>query len=297
RDVQTYLKERIREVLTGASDAVVIRIYGQDLHVLQSKAKEVKEALKDIKGIADLKVEVHSDIPQVEVELDQAAARRYGINPGDVRRATAVMMSGEEVGDMFLNGKDYLVDVWSTPETRESVTSIRDLLLSTRTRSHVRLGEIADVRIRPTPNVVERVGQSRKIDVSANVKGRALGSVAKDAERAVQAGLLTILGIATRNGIMMISHFQHLEEYEGERFGPALVLRGARERIAPILMTALATGLALVPLVIRGNIPGQEIQHPMAMVILGGLFTSTLLNLIVVPSLYLRFGKRPVLKA
>ena len=374
RDVQTYLKERIREVLTGASDAVVIRIYGQDLHVLQSKAKEVKEALKDIKGIADLKVEVHSDIPQVEVELDQAAARRYGINPGDVRRATAVMMSGEEVGDMFLNGKDYLVDVWSTPETRESVTSIRELLMSTPTRSHVRLGEIADIRIRPTPNVVERVGQSRKIDVSANVKGRALGSVAQDVERAVQTvqlplgyhievlgenverqaaeqrllligliaviaiffllhtsfgnwrlasltfstlpwalvggllaaffsnggilslgslvGLLTILGIATRNGIMMISHFQHLEEYEGERFGPALVLRGARERIAPILMTALATGLALVPLVIRGNIPGQEIEHPMAMVILGGLFTSTLLNLIVVPSLYLGFGKR-----
>jgi len=106
RDVQTYLKERIREVLTGASDAVVIRIYGQDLHVLQSKAKEVKEALRDINGIADLKVEVHSDIPQVEVELDQAAARRYGINPGDVRRATAGMMAGEEVGDMFLNGKD-----------------------------------------------------------------------------------------------------------------------------------------------------------------------------------------------
>ena len=71
----------------------------------------------------------------------------------------------------------------------------------------------------------------------------------------------------------------------------ALVLRGARERIAPILMTALATGLALVPLVMRGNIPGLEIEHPMAMVILGGLFTSTLLNLIVVPSLYLRFGK------
>ena len=374
RDVQTYLKERIREVLTGASDAVVIRINGQDLHVLQAKAQELKQALKEIKGIADLKIEVHSDIPQVEIELDLAAARRYGINPGDVRRATAVLMSGEEVGDIFLDGKDYLVDVWSTPETRASVTSIRDLLIDTPTRGHVRLGQIADVRIRPTPNVIERVGQSRKINVSANVKGRALGAVAKDVERAVQGvqlplgyhvevlgenaerkaaeqrllivglvavaaiffllytsfenwrlalltfstlpwalvggllaafftnggilslgsfvGLLTILGIATRNGIMMISHFQHLEEAEGEPFGPALVLRGARERIAPILMTALTTGLALVPLVMRGNIPGQEIEHPMAMVILGGLLTSTLLNIFVVPSLYLRFGKR-----
>jgi Cu/Ag efflux pump CusA len=301
-------------------------------------------------------------------------ARRYGINPGDVRRATAVLMSGEEVGDIFIEGKDYLVDVWSTPATRASVTSIRDLLIDTPARGHVRLGQIADVRIRPTPNVIERVGQSRKINVSANVKGRALGAVAQDVERAVQTvplplgyhvevlgenaerraaeqrlflvglvalaaiffllytsfenwrlalltfstlpwalvggllaaffsnggilslgsfvGLLTILGIATRNGIMMVSHFQHLEDAEGEPFGPALVLRGARERIAPILMTALTTGLALVPLVMRGNIPGQEIEHPMAMAILGGLLTSTLLNLFVVPSLYLRFGKR-----
>jgi Cu/Ag efflux pump CusA len=220
--------------------------------------------------------------------------------------------------------------------------------------------------------VIEREGQSRKIDVSANVEGRDLGSVARDVEAAIQnlefplgyhaelfgeyaerqaaerqlllagmvavvaiffllvtsfknlrlatltfltlpwalvggflaaylstgilslgslVGLLTILGIATRNGIMMISHFQHLEEEEGEPFGPALVLRGAKERIAPIMMTALTTGLALVPLVLSGNIPGQEIEYPMALVILGGLATSTLLNLLVVPTLYLRFGK------
>jgi Cu/Ag efflux pump CusA len=104
-------------------------------------------------------------------------------------------------------------------------------------------------------------------------------------------GLLTILGIATRNGIMMISHFQHLEEEEGEVCGPALVLRGAKERIAPIMMTALTTGLALLPLIIAGDIPGQEIEYPMAIVILGGLITSTLLNLLVVPTLYLHFGK------
>jgi Cu/Ag efflux pump CusA len=231
---------------------------------------------------------------------------------------------------------------------------------------------VADVRISAVPNVIEREGQSRKIDVSANVKGRDLGSVAEDVEKALatvdmpvgfhaevlgefaereaaqsklllagsiaviaiffllftsfnnwrmtiltfftlpwalvggalaaylssgiislgsMVGLLTILGIATRNGIMMISHFQHLEEQEGEAFGPELVLRGARERIAPIMMTALTTGLALLPLIIAGNIPGQEIEYPMAIVILGGLVTSTLLNLLVVPTLYLRFGR------
>jgi Cu/Ag efflux pump CusA len=109
-------------------------------------------------------------------------------------------------------------------------------------------------------------------------------------------GFFTVFGIAARNGILLINHCQHLEQAEGEPFGPALVVRGARERLAPILMTSLATGLALVPLVALGSRPGHEIEHPLAVVILGGLVTSTLLNLLVVPSLYLRFGRpRPEL--
>jgi CzcA family heavy metal efflux pump len=372
RDVQTYLKERIREVLTGASDTVVVRIYGPELEGLRSTADEVLAALEGIEGIVDLKKEAHVDVPQVDVTVDLAAAQRYGLKPGDVRRASAFLLQGEEVGDIFQNGKTYDVNVWSTPETRSNVGSVRELLIDTPDGGHVRLADVAEVRIVPAPNVVEREGQSRKIDVSANVRGRDLGSVAQDVEKALQSvefpleyhaeligefaerqaaaqsltlaglvavtaiffllytsfgnfrlatltfftlpwalvggilaafattgvlslgslvGLLTILGIATRNGIMMISHFQHLEEEEGMSFGPELVLRGARERIAPIMMTALTTGLALVPLAIAGNIPGHEIEHPMAIVILGGLVTSTVLNLFVVPSLYLRFGK------
>jgi Cu/Ag efflux pump CusA len=100
-----------------------------------------------------------------------------------------------------------------------------------------------------------------------------------------------VFGIAARNGILLIHHCQHLEKVEGQPFGSELVLRGARERLSPILMTSLATGLALVPLVILGDRPGHEIEYPLAVVILGGLVTSTLLNLLVVPSLYLRFGK------
>jgi Cu/Ag efflux pump CusA len=107
-------------------------------------------------------------------------------------------------------------------------------------------------------------------------------------------GFLTVFGIAARNKIMLINHYQHLEKFEGEVFGPHLALRGAIERLSPILMTALATGLALVPLVISGNIPGHEIEYPMAIVILGGMVTSTLLNLFVVPSLYLTFGRGTV---
>ena len=104
-------------------------------------------------------------------------------------------------------------------------------------------------------------------------------------------GFLTVFGIAARNGILMINHFQHLEKEEGMTFGRELVMRGASERLAPIMMTALATGLAIVPLAVAGSIPGHEIEHPMALVILGGLFTATLLNLFIIPSLYLRFGK------
>jgi Cu/Ag efflux pump CusA len=106
-------------------------------------------------------------------------------------------------------------------------------------------------------------------------------------------GFFTVFGIAARNGILLISHAQHLEREEGETFGVDLVLRAARERLAPILMTSLATGLALVPLVVLGERPGQEIEYPLALVILGGLLTSTLLSLFVIPALYLRFGRPP----
>ena len=372
RDVQTYLKERIREVLTGSSDTVVVRIYGPGLEELRVISDDVKATLEGIDGIVDLKKEAHVDVPQLDIEVNIAAAQSNGLSPGEIRRAASYLIQGEEVGDIFIGGKTYDVDVWSKPEARDSLDDIRNLLIDTPAGGQVRLADVARVEIVPAPNVIEREGQSRKIDVSANVSGRDLGSVAEDVENVLEGidlplgyhaelfgeyaereaaqrnlliagsiaviaiffllvtsfenwrlasltfftlpwalvggilaaflssgvlslgslvGLLTILGIATRNGIMMISHFQHLEEEEGETFGPALVQRGARERIAPIMMTALTTGLALVPLVVTGNIPGQEIEYPMAIVILGGLFSSTLLNLLVVPTLYLRFGK------
>ncbi|MCK4901626.1 MAG: efflux RND transporter permease subunit, partial [Anaerolineales bacterium] len=103
-------------------------------------------------------------------------------------------------------------------------------------------------------------------------------------------GFLAVLGIALRNSIVMTRHFQYLERDEGEIFSPELVLRGAGERLRPILMTTLATGLAVLPIVVAGNVAGLEILHPMAIVILGGLITASLLNLFVLPALYLRYG-------
>jgi CzcA family heavy metal efflux pump len=372
RDVQTYLKERIREVLTGTSEAIVVRIYGRDLDVLTQKATEVKEALEKIPGIIDLHMSFQEKIPQIEVKVDLAKAQKYGVKPGDVRRAATTLVALEEAGDIHIANRTYDVNVWSIPEARNSLSDIRELLVDTPGGGHARLEEVADVRVAPTPNVVNREHLSRRMDVDANVRGRPLGAVYADVEAALASiefpqeyypvllgeyterlavqqkmlifaiiagigiffllhtsfksarlatisfvllptalvggvlaaylgdgiislgslvGFLTVLGIAARNGILMINHFQHLEEFEGEKFGPGLVLRGAKERLAPILMTASTTGLALIPLVVAGSIPGNEIEHPMAVVILGGLITSTLLNLLVVPSLYLRFGK------
>jgi Cu/Ag efflux pump CusA len=103
-------------------------------------------------------------------------------------------------------------------------------------------------------------------------------------------GFITLFGIATRNGLMLVSHIHHLVDHEGVADPFEAVVRGAMERLGPILMTALAAGLALVPLAMAGGSPGSEIQAPMAIVILFGLLSSTALNMLVVPALYLRFG-------
>lgn len=371
RDVQTYLKERIREVLTGASEAVVVRLYGPELDMLRSQADEVKKTMATVEGLVGLHVELQEDIPHISMKVDLGKAEKLGIKPGDVRRAVSTLIGGIEVSDIYRGFGLYDVLAWGVPSTRHDLQGIQDLLVDSPTGSQVRLGDVAEVKIAPTPNVIKREKASRRIDIAANVKGRDLGSVAGDvraklaamrlpkeyhaelmgeyAERqaaqnqmlafsigaaigillllqasfrswrlAVMAylllpaalvggligvlvsgavislgslvGFLTVLGIAARNGILLIDHYQHLEHREGEAFGPNLILRGARERLSPILMTALTTGLAIVPLVVLGAVPGNEIEHPMAVVIIGGLITATLLNLFVLPPLYYRYG-------
>ncbi|HEX9339008.1 MAG TPA: efflux RND transporter permease subunit [Pseudonocardiaceae bacterium] len=372
-NIVTYLNERIEEVLTGTQEPIVVRIYGPDLGVLRAKGQEIQHRLAGVSGIADDHVDFQVDEPQVQVEVDLAKAARYGLKPGDIRRAASTLVAGEEVGDIFRAGKAYDVMVWSTPQTRSSVPAIANLPIDTPAGSTVRLGDVADVRVGPVPNLIQRENDSRRIDVSANLSGRDQSSTVADvqkvlagvsfprgyhaellgeyqAQQAAQVrlfstaaiaavaillllqvsfrswrlsllafftlpmalvggvlaafvgggvislgslvGFFTVFGIAARNGILLINHCQHLEDHEGETFGVGLVLRGARERLSPILMTSLATGLAVVPLIILGNEPGAEIEYPLAVVIVGGLVTSTLLNLFVVPSLYLRFGRR-----
>lgn len=374
RDVLTYLRERIKEVLTGASATIVVRLYGPDMAVLREKAKEVEKALKDIPGVINLKVEPQVLVPQIQVRLLPDAAETFGLTAGHIRRASTVLLKGMKVGEVFDQQKKFDVVVWGTEATRKDLTALQDLPIDTPSGTQVRLGDVAEVTIAPAPNEIKRENASRRLDITCNVKDFDLGTVAREVEKKVKAipfaneyhpeflgeyaarqestrrlyglgalalvgivlllyvdfqawrptllvaltipfaliggvvgviltggvlslgslvGFVTVLGIAARNGIMMVSHFRHLEIEESEPFGVSLVLRGAAERLAPILMTALATGLALLPLVIAGNKPGHEIEYPLAVVILGGLVTSTLLNLFLLPPLYAKFG-RPV---
>ena len=373
RDVLTFLRERIKEVLTGSGATVVVRLYGPDQAALRSKAKEVEAVMSKVAGVANLKVEPQVLIPQLQVKLKPEAAERYGLTAGHIRRASSTLLKGSKVGEVFEGVKKYDVVVWGVPSLRGDLTAVRDLPIDTPAGVQVRLGDVADVAIVPAANEIKRENASRRIDITCNVKDRDLGSVASEVEQAVKTvpfdreyhpeflgeyvarqestrklyalgglaligivlllfvdfgewrptwlvaltipfalvggviavmisggvmslgsivGFVTVLGIAARNGIMMVSHYRHLEHAEGEAFGPALVMRGAEERLAPILMTALATGLALLPLAITGNKPGQEIEFPLAVVILGGLVTSTVLNLFLLPPLYLRFAKK-----
>jgi len=371
KDVLTYLKERIKEVLTGAGATVVVRIFGPDMGVLREKAQEVYDAMKGVEGVSAPKVEPQVLVPQLDVRLRPEAAARLGLTPGDVRRSATTLVKGTKVGEVYRDQKIFDVFVWGNERIRNDVAELKDLPIETLLGTHVPLGDVAELAIVAAPNEIKREGASRRIDVTCNVQGRDLGSVAREIEARVKklefpreyhpeflgeyaareesrqrlmalaalsllgvllvihadfrtvrltalvfltlpfaliggvygavlgggvlslgslVGFVTVLGIAARNGIMLVSHYRHLEEEEGEPFGLDLVLRGSEERLAPILMTTLATGLALVPLAVAGNKPGHEIEHPMAAVILGGLVTSTVLNLFLMPALYLAFG-------
>jgi Cu/Ag efflux pump CusA len=372
RDLLTYLKERIKEVLSGAGATIVVRTYGPDLAILRAKGDEIKKTIDAVPGVTNLKVEAQVLVPQVQVRLRPDAASRFGLSPGQIRHAVATLIKGTKVGEVYQDQKTFDVVVRGIPGVRSDLEAIRQLPIDLPLGGQAPLKDVADVYIEPAPNEIKRESASRRLDVTCNVQGRDLGSVAREIETLVRkldfpreyhpeflgeyaarqqsrqrlfalaglsvlgillllhmdfrswrltllvfltipfalvggvlgailqggilslgslVGFVTVLGIAARNGIMLVSHYRHLEEVEGEPFGVNLVLRGAEERLTPILMTALATGLALVPLVVSGNLPGHEIEYPMAVVILGGLTTSTVLNLFLLPPIYALFGR------
>ena len=371
RDVQTYSQQRVREILTGTDDDVVVRLYGENLKVLATQGERVRRALSGIDGMAGARVVLPAEEPTLEVEVDLAKAQRHGIKPGDVRRAATTLLSGIQVGSLFEQQKVFDVVVWGTSDTRNSLTSARQLLIDTPEGGHVRLEDVAELRIAPNPSTIRREAVSRYLDVGANIGGRDRSSVVRDVEGRLQdiafpleyhaevlaadtqprgrlisigiaaaigiflllqaffgswrvatlcfltfpiavgggvlaalaaggtlsfgsfVGLFAVFGIAVRNGVLLVDRFRHVERRDGENLDPEPLLHAARDRFVPTLLTALATGLVMLPLAILGGSPGYELARPLAIVVLGGLVTATLLTLFVLPIFYLRFCFSP----
>lgn len=371
RDIQTYLREKIRKGLTGENEDIVVRIYGPQRDILRKQAEKVKAALAKIDGLTDLQVEGEIREPVIEVKVDIAKATANGVKPGDVRRASATIFAGLETGSLFENQKVFDVVVWGKPESRNSISDLKNLMIDKPEGGYVRLGDIADVNIVSSPTVINHDAISPLVDVVANVNGRDIADVVQDIEAklkdmnfpieyhpevlsssigrqaskqnllgitlavaigiyflfqavfnswklatlafiaipfgliggifgtALNSGLITLgsfmgflalYGLASRNAILLINHYQYLEQVEKVPFGLQLILLGARERLPSIITTALVTVAALLPFVIVGEVDGLEIIHPMASVILGGLITTTLLNLLIIPLFYYLLG-------
>lgn len=371
--VNTFLTERVEETLSGYSAAVVINIFGNELDLLDKKAREVARVLGTLSGIVDLRVQSPPGTPQLTVRLKKERLDYWGFDPVQVLDAVRTAYEGDIVGQVYEGNRVFDVSVILDPRERRTIADVGALPLRNPAGMYVRLRELADVRETSGRYVVLHQGARRVQTVTCNVTGRSVSSFTDEAKRKIAAGVVlpagnyleftgtaaaqtrstrelvmhsllagtgillllsivigsgrgllltlanlpfalvggvlavfgsggmvslgsmigfvTLFGITLRNSIMMVSHYEHLVTAEGMTWGPEAAERGARERLAPILMTALVTALGLLPLAIGSEAPGREIEGPMALVILGGLVTSTALNLLVLPILALKYGR------
>jgi CzcA family heavy metal efflux pump len=368
------ISHRIDHMLSGTRANIAVKVFGDDLPVLRSLARQVEDTMRGVPGVVDLSTEPQTEIPTVRVKARPEDAARHGLPPGDIASKIQTAFVGIEV-NRILEGQISFPLVIRYPEMAlADLSVISRTLIDTPSGAMVPLESVADVHEDRSPNFISREGVQRKIVVQCNVAGRDLLGVVNEIEAAVRAkvnlpqgyrveyggqfeseaeasrrllvlgagvivaillilatafhstrdaliimlnlplalvggvagvyfaggvlsvasiiGFITLFGIATRNGIMLVAHIRHLMEVEGVTDLRHAVATGATERLAPILMTALAAGLALVPIAAGMGKPGSEIQAPMAMVILFGLLTSTALNMVVVPAVYHAAGRR-----
>ncbi|HVF08313.1 MAG TPA: efflux RND transporter permease subunit [Actinomycetota bacterium] len=369
-DVLTYSEQRVTDVLGRTDDEIVVRVYGANPEILESKAGEIRAAIEGVDGLEDPTVQLPADEPTIEVQPDILAAERVGLAPGDVRRAATTLLSGLVVGNLFEEQKVFDVAVWGDPGIRENVADVQNLLIDTPSGELVRLSEVADVRVVPNRAVIRHESVESYVDVTGTVSDRSAGDVAEDVEQAVEriefplehhaqvlggfqedaaarsrvisvmiaaaiaiflllqaafaswrlavlaflalpmaltggalavsltggevtlgsvAGFIAVLAVATRGIVSLIRHYQG-RQADGEAFGADLVIGATRDRLLPIVTAAVAAAVVLIPFAVGGGSAGFEIVGPMSIVILGGLVTATLMNLVVVPALYLRYG-------
>jgi len=379
-EVMTFLGDRIGETITGELAPVVVSVYGDDLDVLDTKAREVAKIMASIPGGKDAKVKSPSGAPRMAVRLRPDRLTQLGFRPVEVLDAVRTAYQGTVVAQSYKGNRVSDVAVILHDAMRKDPEAIGSLFLRSAQGLRVPLRELASIYLTSGRHSILHDGARRRQTVTCNPTGRDVSSFVTEAKREVAAkvkfpsgvyavfsgeaeerakaqrqlllhstiagvgilllltvvfanwrnlllvlanlpfalvggilavylpalfgeageagltigslvGFVTLFGITMRNSVMMISHFEHLVQEEGMAWGPETALRGASERLIPILMTALVTALGLLPLAIGSGEAGREIEGPMAIVILGGLVTSTLLNLVVLPTLALRYGR------
>lgn len=362
------ISHRIDAMLSGTQSGIAIKLFGDDLNVLYLKANEIKSAIEDIDGIADLNVEQQIERPEIKITPRPHLLARFGISEPQFNEYISVMMGGEKIGSVYEGNKAFNLTVRGREENRNTIEAIKNMVITGPDGTEILLSDIADITSSSGPNIISRENVKRKIVISANAQGRDIGSIIDEisdridrnislpedyyieyggqfeSERAASRllliaslvsiliiylllyiefrnakesgvilmnlpfaliggilvlrftsgeisipaiiGFISLFGIATRNGMLLISRYNLLLSR-----GFSLVesvKKGSIDRMNPILMTALTSALALIPLATRGDLPGNEIQSPMAGVILGGLITSLLLNAFIIPIVFIR---------
>ena len=368
------ISHRIDAMLSGTKANIAIKLFGDDLNKMYQIGNQIKSAVSDVKGIADLNVEQQIERPELKIEPKREMLARYGISLPQFNEFVTVNMGGEVVSQVYEKGRSFNLIVRSAEENRSTMERIRNLMIDDAKGNKVPFSYVADIRSSMGPNTINRENVKRKIVISANASGRDMRSVVNDIRsridekvklpegyhieyggqfeseesasrvllltsfisivviflllyfqfrNAAQSGVIllnlplaliggvfalllttgeisipaiigfiSLFGIATRNGMLLISHYNTLRE-EGLSLRES-ILHGSLDRLNPILMTALSSALALIPLALRGDLPGNEIQSPMAKVILGGLLTSTFLNAFIIPIIYEWMNRKSV---
>lgn len=372
------ISHRIDAMLSGTQANIAIKLFGENLNKMFTLGNEIKEAIEDIPGVADLNVEQQIERPELKIVPRREMLLRQGITLPEFNEFIAVNMAGDVVSLVNENGKSFNLIVRANEPNRNTMEHIRSLVIDTGDGRKIPLTDVADVVSSMGPNTINRENVKRKIVISANTSGRDLGSVVNDIRERIDQqitlpegyhieyggqfeseqaasrtlmltsllsvviiflllnsqfrntkesgiillnlplaliggvfalllttgevsipaiiGFISLFGIATRNGMLLITQYNHLREAEHLTIRQA-IMRGSLERMNPIIMTALTSALALIPLALRGDLPGNEIQSPMAKVILGGLLTSTFLNAFIIPIVYEMLKKKDDTKA
>ena len=368
------ISHRIEHITSGVSAQIALKIFGDDLNVLRTKANEARELIEGVEGIADLQVEQQLLIPQIHINFDRDKAREHGVMIGEAAEHAELALQGEVVTDIIDGNRLFDVVLRLEDEAREDLQAISKIPFETLRGNVVPLGTVANIEEAKGPNMINRENVNRRIVVQANTQDRDVVSVVQDIQTILDAeldlppsyyvsyegqfenqakaqrnililsifsvvgmflalythfrsanlslqvmlaiplsfigavvgiyltggvfsiatlvGFITLTGIASRNGIMMITHYLNLMKQEGESFDLEMLRRGTQERLVPVLMTALTALLALTPLIIAAGETGKEILSPVAVVIFSGLFSATLLNLIITPLVFWKFGEK-----